>query len=474
MQSEQSKQSNTQYLTVHGHFYQPPREDPADGSIRRESGAAPFHDFNEKILTECYRPNARLGNFARMSFDIGPTLGLWMRRRHPLVLSEIVSSDRDVVERTGYGNALMQSFHHTILPLASERDRRTELRWGRRWFEHTFGRSPAGIWLPETAVDLATLEACADEGLRFTILSPEQTADSIDPRRPYQVRLPNGSSFSVVFYDGGLSGAVSFQPDVTDSAPAFVERELKHRFADWQDDGDPDNLSNPLVLIATDGEVYGHHHPFKDLFLRDLLESRAAEAGITPVGLEHFLRINPPIDEVALIERSSWGCPHDLLRWRGDCDCTPGDGSWKTGLRAAFDELAGRIDELTNDLLAVEMGLDPWKLRDDWVDVVIGASTEDVWLARHGLPGTGPDKQRLTRLMRAQQSRLAMYASCAFYWDDLTRIEAGYGVRSALHAAGISDRVAGNDYLVSGFTTRLGQITGWKSEKSAAELYAAD
>ncbi|HLI50476.1 MAG TPA: glycoside hydrolase, partial [Thermomicrobiaceae bacterium] len=172
------------YLTVHGHFYQPPREDPANGRIPREPGAAPFHDYNEKILAECYRPNAKQGSFASMSFDIGPTLGLWMRRRHPLVLDEIVASDRDSVMRAGYGNALMQSFHHTILPLASQRDRLTELRWGRRWFEHTFGRTPAGIWLPETAVDLATLEACAAEGLWFTILSPEQAEQAAGPIEP--------------------------------------------------------------------------------------------------------------------------------------------------------------------------------------------------------------------------------------------------------------------------------------------------
>lgn len=474
MQEQHLDQMNQRYLTVHGHFYQPPREDPVSGLIPREPGAAPFHDFNEKILTECYRPNAKLGNFAGMSFDIGPTLGLWMQRRHPLVMAEIVASDRDAVARTGYGNALMQSFHHTILPLANERDRRTELRWGRRWFEYTFGRSPAGIWLPETAVDLATLQACVEEGLWFTLLSPDQAADAIDPRQPYQVQLPGGFQFSVVFYDGGLSGAVSFQPDVTDSAPSFVANELVPRLADWQVDGDRNSLGNPLILIATDGEVYGHHHRFKDLFLQDLIESRAAEAGITPVGLEHFLRMNPAAGEVSLIERSSWGCPHDLLRWRGDCDCTAGDGSWKGELRMAFDDLAGRIDELTDDRLSLAMGVDPWALRDSWVDVVIGAASEDQWLSRRRLPTSGPDKERLIRLMRAQQSRLAMYASCAFYWDDLTRIEAGYGVRSALHAAHLADRVAGNDELVSSFTAKLGKITGWKSEKSAAELYAAD
>jgi len=454
------------FLTVHGHFYQPPREDPATGQVPREPGAEPFHDFNEKILAECYRPNAEHGNFDRMSFDLGPTLGLWMARHHPAVLERIVEADRNAVRRTGHGNAVMQSFHHTILPLATERDRRTEIAWGLRWFEHTFGRRPTGIWLPETAVDLATLEACADAGLEFTILSPEQAAGPVDTRFAYRVPLPSGRTFTVVFYEGPLSGTVSFDPISTDSAPAFVDRFVLPRFVDV-----PAGSGDPLVLIASDGEVYGHHHRFKDLFLQDLLFRRAGEAGIEPVSLEHYLALNPPQRETGIRERSSWGCPHELLRWRGDCACTPGGGHWKAGLRAAFDALAERIDALTEQRAAGVVA-DIWALRDSYVDVVIGAVDLPAWLRSHGVPEAGPDAEAIATLMRAQQSRLAMYASCAFYWEDLTRLEAAYGVRTALHAAGLIDALCGTD-VRGEFTQRLAGVVGWKTARSAAELYAA-
>ncbi|HET9013980.1 MAG TPA: DUF3536 domain-containing protein [Thermomicrobiaceae bacterium] len=455
------------YLCVHGHFYQPPREDPETGLVPREPGADPFHDYNEKILHECYGPNAEHGNFAWANFDVGPTLGLWIARHHPEVLARIAAGDREARARTGHGNAIVQSFHHTILPLASARDRRTELRWGIRWFEHVFGRRPLGIWLPETAVDQATLEACADEGLRFTILSPEQAAEPVDMRFPYRVALPSGREFAVVFYEGPLSGTVSFDPFSTNSAPDFVRSFLEPRFAAPLESGEAD----PIVLIASDGEVYGHHHRFKDYFLQDLLQVRAAEAGMTPVSLEAFLASQPPVRIVTIREQSSWGCPHALLRWRGDCDCTPGDGHWKGELRAAFDDLAAELDAVTEALAPATAG-DVWALRDDYVDVAIGAKTLPEWLAGRGLPAEGRDAAAIDTLMRAQQSRLAMYASCAFYWDDLSRIEAAYGVRSGLHAARLVDRAFGTG-LARHFSDRLGGVIGWKTARSAADLYVA-
>lgn len=457
----------TRYLCVHGHFYQPPREDAATGLIPREPGAEPYHDWNEKILAECYRPNAEHGNFEYINFDIGPTLGLWMERQHPSVIRQIVESDRAAVRRTGHGNAIMQSFHHTILPLASPRDRRTEIRWGMRWFEHTFGRRPTGIWLPETAVDVATLEACVDEGLTFTILSPDQAAGPVDMRQPYRVALPSGRSFQVVFYEGPLSGTVSFDPAATNSAPVFVDNFVLPRFA-----GLPDGpAADPIVLIASDGEVYGHHHRFKDYFLRDLVQVRAPEAGIAVVSLEHYLALNPATLTTAIRENSSWGCPHQLLRWRGDCDCTPGDGRWKATLRAAFDDLAAAIDQIT-EREAAAIVPDIWALRDDYVDVVIGATALDDWLRAHGLEPGSAEATSVATLMRAQQRRLAMYASCAFYWDDLTRIEAAYGVRSGLYAANLVDEAFGTD-VAAQFRARLAGVVGWKTTRSAAELYAA-
>jgi hypothetical protein len=455
-----------QYLCVHGHFYQPPREDPESGRMPIEPGAAPFHDYNEKILAECYRPNAELGNFERLSFDLGPTLALWMKVNHPNVLDAIALADRRAVQRTGHGNAVVQSFHHTILPLANARDRVTELRWGNRWFEQTFGRRPAGIWLPETAVDTATLEACVDEGLTFTIFSPEQAASEVDTRRPYRVALPSRRSIDVLFYEGPLSGTVSFNPHDTDSAEEFMRRFVLPRRGPAAD-----GLSeHSAVVIASDGEVYGHHHPFKDYFLQDLLYARATQHEIEVVSAERFLAIEPSRLPVAIKERSSWGCEHQLSRWRGDCGCTPGDGSWKRALRRAFDRLAERVDELTDDV-ARGLGCDPWALRDAFVDVVIGVATADEWLGSNGFEPKSKRAETLLILMQGQRYRLAMYASCAFYWDDLTRLEAGYGVRSAHYAAALLDQRFETD-LQRGLIDELAEVVGWKSEKSAAELYS--
>ncbi|HEX3722198.1 MAG TPA: DUF3536 domain-containing protein [Nitrolancea sp.] len=430
-----------------------------------ELGAAPFHDYNEKILAECYRPNAELGNFERLSFDIGPTLALWMKANHPSVLDVIAQADRRAVERTGYGNALVQSFHHTILPLASPRDRTTELRWGIRWFEKTFGRRPLGIWLPETAVDTATLEACVDEGLAFTILSPEQAESSVDTRQAYRIDLPSGRSIDALFYEGPLSGTVSFNPHDTDSAEAFMHRFVLPRL-DSARSGDDD----PLVVIASDGEVYGHHHRFKDYFLQDLLNARAAQHEIEVVSAECFLSIQRSRQPVLVKERSSWGCGHQLLRWSGDCYCTPGDGAWKAKLREVFDRLAERVDVLSEDV-ARAWDFDPWSLRDSYIDVVIGETPAEEWLARNGIEPTSDRATVVHALMEAQRYRLAMYASCAFYWDDLTRLEAGYGVRSAQYAAALLDRQLGT-HVQQELNDDLGAVIGWKSEKSAAELYA--
>ncbi len=456
----------TRYLCVHGHFYQPPREDPETGEVPLESGAAPFHDFNEKILAECYRPNAELGNFDKLSFDLGPTLGQWMKKRHPNVLQSIAHSDREAVERTGFGNAVVQSFHHTILPLANQRDRMTELRWGNRWFEHTFGRRPRGIWLPETAVDLKTLEDCVTVGLEFSIFSPDQAATRVDTRRPYRVELPSGRSIDVLFYEGPLSGTVSFNPHDTDSAEDFVRRFVLPRY------GAPDgqSLERPAVAIASDGEVYGHHHRFKDHFLHDLLSVRAPAHDLEVVSIEHYLALEPSRLPARIKERSSWGCGHELLRWSGDCACTPGDGRWKRGLRDAFDHLAERVDR-SSQRVAEHLSFDLWQLRNDFVDVVIGASSPEDWLCKHGFEPHSDAARQVLAVMQAQRFRLAMFASCAFYWDDLTRLEAGYGVRSGLYSASLFDRQFGTE-LQSSFEEDLARVNGWKSDKSAADLYA--
>jgi hypothetical protein len=450
------------FVSVHGHFYQPPREDPYTHAMPRERDAGDFHDWNERILAECYRPNAELGNFQRMSFNIGPTLADWMRRAHPDVLRRIADSDRAAVTATGYGSAIAQSYHHTILPLANERDRLTEIRWGVRSFELLFGRKPLGIWLPETAVDTPTLEACVAEGLLYTIVAPQQVAGVREERGVFRVELPSGAQFAVVVYDAGLGGLISFNPSATDSAARFAQEKVLPLFSN--------RATRPtLVPIASDGEVYGHHHAFKDLFLEDLLARRLAENGISAITLDAFVQRFPPAKTATVLERSSWGCPHRLARWSTGCACTTRDSSWKQPLRAALDELAHEADAVYEREGAGVL-LDPWAARDAYVDVVDEAVPFGDWIAAWQRPGADNARRALT-LLEAQRHRLAMYASCAFYWEDIDRLEPGYSIRRGVAAADLLDGQFGTR-LRDGFVARLSQIRGWRSELSAAQLHA--
>ena len=246
-------------LAIHGHFYQPSREDPFTGLTPAEDGAAPYRDWNERIAAECYGPNAAAGNFGRIGFDLGPTLGRWLRRERP--------ETHDAIAAQGRGNGSMaQPFHHAILPLAATRDRRTEIRWGLRDAELRFGHRPAGLWLPETAVDLLTLRIAAELGVRYTILAPWQAATSdLDTRRLYRVELGANRSIVVAFYDGALSAAVSFEPSATADAERFSAERVRPAAGEPLPDGHAS-----LTLIATDGELYGHHMPFRDHFLEAL------------------------------------------------------------------------------------------------------------------------------------------------------------------------------------------------------------
>lgn len=450
------------YVCIHGHFYQPPREDPVTGEVPVEVEAAPFHDFNEKITAECYKPNADEGNFARMSFNIGPTLVSWLRAHHPEVLTKIAAGDRDAVDLHGMGAAMAQSYHHTILPLATARDRQTEIRWGIRSFELLFGRRPLGIWLPETAVDSPTLEDCADEGLQFTILSPTQVMVAGEAHGSYRIDLPSGRVFDAVVYDAGLGGSVSFDPGATMWAETFAHDQILPIFRRI--------ITRPsLVAIATDGEVYGHHHKFKDLFLRELLEHKLAAIGLTPLTAEQYVARFPAQRRAMLREQTSWGCTHHLARWSSGCACTAGPATWKQPLRDAFDALATLADDIY-ELMAPAVLRDHWAARDAYIDVVEGASPFDSWYAAWQ-PDGHADPRRAQLLLEAQRHRLAMYASCAFYWEDVGRIEPGYGIKQGLAAAHLLDHEYGSA-LAESFRRDLTNVIGWRSAKSAAELHA--
>jgi hypothetical protein len=426
-------------LAVHGHFYQPSRVDPWTGAVPAEPSAAPFHDWNARVDAECYRPNAERGNLVEMSWDLGPTLGGWLSREDPATLAQFAAA-------AAGGNAMAQAFHHTILPLASAADRRTEIRWGLREFEVRFGLRARGLWLPETAVDLATLRVAAEEGVAYTILAPWQAADmGIDTRRPYCVDLGSGRSITVVFFDSGLSAAASFEPEATSDADRFARERVAPRLVGATlADGRP-----PLALIATDGELYGHHQQFRDLFIQRLLvpDPASSDRGFDVVALADV--IADPSDAhhpvVGISERTSWSCHHGIARWWAECPDAV-DGRWKGPLRSAFERLAGGIDVATESAFAELPGApDPWTARDGWVDVIVGATDADTFVSeRLTSPRTGDaDRSRFAAFMEAQRWRLAMFASDGWFWDDPIRTETRQVLRAAARAARLIDGLAG-------------------------------
>ena len=351
------------YICIHGHFYQPPRENPWLEAVEVQDSAAPYHDWNERINRECYAPNTRsrfvdssgriinlLNNYAWMSFNFGPTLLSWMETEAPQVLQGIIEGDKLSRERRhGHGNALAQVYNHLIMPLASERDKHTQVLWGIADFRRRFGHDPEGMWLPETAVDLASLEALAAAGIRFTILSPAQAKrwrklgdngdkdwpaanGGIDPSRAYLCRLPSGKSISLFFYDGNVSRNVAFDR-LLDRGEKFLER-LREGF----DDSRP---HAQLMHIATDGESYGHHHPHGDMALAYVHFKINGDPDIKLTNYGEFLELHPPEWEVEIHENSSWSCGHGIERWRSNCGCGMGRGwhqEWRGPLRQALDD----------------------------------------------------------------------------------------------------------------------------------------
>jgi alpha-amylase/alpha-mannosidase (GH57 family) len=355
------------YLCVYGHFYQPPRYDPFTGQIPHEYGAEPYPNFNEKITAECYRPNAVADNFAAISFDIGPTLAVWLEQAHPDVAARIIAADQVHAARYGVGNALAQPYIHSILPLATLRDRRTLIRWGLADFAHHYRHPAEGMWLPETAVDLATLDVLAEQRIRYTVLAPWQATAPVDPTEPYIVRLPSGRSITVFFYQDGLSGGVAFDDALTSNADRFAAENLARAVNGEK----AAHARDQLILLASDGEHYGHHKPWRDQFLRHLLRSAAQDQGFTVTTLGRYLLDHSAMREVVLRDPSSWSCSHGVARRSTGCTCTTGDASWKPALRRSFDRLAARLDacyeQQTENTLR-----DPWEARDDALGVIVG------------------------------------------------------------------------------------------------------
>jgi alpha-amylase/alpha-mannosidase (GH57 family) len=415
---------------VHGHFYQPPREDPLTGEIPPEPGAAPFHDWNERIFSECYQPNLEAGNFQRISFNVGPTLFQWMDRNHPEAAQKIAEQDRKNVERYGAGNAMAQAYNHSILPLASPRDRETQVAWGIADFEHRFGRKPRGMWLPETAVNSDTLVALADAGIEFTILAPWQAARHRHaPGGPYAVHLGDGKKIAVFFYNQDLSTRISFDPGATVNADDFVANRLAPLYHDALADADEPQLN----MIASDGELYGHHQHFRDKFLAYLMDGALLHRDLVPTFPELWLRHFPPRHSISIREDTSWSCHHGVVRWMGDCSCTPRN-AWKAPLRTAFNRLADEIDRVYEEA-AGRWVPDPWALRNAYIHVILGEERADELI--NGMAGHRLDADDLWRvglLLEAERERQRMFTSCGWFFDDFDRIEPKNNVAYAARA----------------------------------------
>jgi alpha-amylase/alpha-mannosidase (GH57 family) len=472
------------YICIHCHFYQPPRENPWLEAVEVQDSAYPYHDWNERITAECYAANSAsrildgngritdiVNNYGRISFNFGPTLLSWMEEKAPEIYQRILDADRESQQRfSGHGSALAQAYNHMILPLANRRDRETQVRWGIRDFEQRFRRYPEGMWLPETAADVETLEILAENGIQFTILAPQQARQvrllhgraiwrnveggKIDPTRAYLCRLPSRKSISLFFYDGPISRAVAFEK-LLSNGEAFAQR-LLSGFSDarkWPQ----------LMHIATDGETYGHHHPHGDMALAYALHyietNRLAQ--ITNYG--EYLARHPPAAQAEIIENTSWSCVHGVERWRTDCGCNSGTKPgwtqpWRTPLRKALDwlrdALAAPYEETAQPLLK-----DPWAARDEYIRVMLDRSDAGLasFFSRCATRElSSEERTKALKLLEMQRHALLMYTSCGWFFDDLSGIETVQVIFYAARAIQLAEQLFG-DHLEEQFLERLAE-----------------
>lgn len=406
-------------LVIHGHFYQPPRENPWTGEVEPEPNAAPYHDWNERIHAECYAPN--VVNYPHISFNFGPTLLTWLERHHPDTYENILVADKEsAAHRSGHGNAIAQAYGHAILPLCNARDRVTQIVWGLADFRYRFGRKAEALWLPETAANDDVLALLIDHGMRYVILSPNQARTKVNSSETYLFRHPDGTnrSLAVFFYNGPLAQAIAFENALRSS------RELVEQFIRAAAAGN-------LVNVATDGETYGHHFKFGDLCLGHALEVEAKKAGFWITNYGEYLDRHPPELEVKIDngpngEGSSWSCVHGVGRWSRDCGCHTGgkpgwNQSWREPLREALnflrDDTAIKFENLGSELLR-----DPWTARNDYIAVILDEHrARDEFFERHAMPPI--EESRVLKLLEMQRSALLMFTSCGWFFSDLAGIE---------------------------------------------------
>ena len=448
------------HFCVHGHFYQPPRVDPFSGTIPEEFGASPYSNWTEKIFHECYQPNATSGNFQKISFNIGATLFEWLDQYHPETVRTIIDQEMMVFQRCGVSNAMAQPYFHIIMPMASAREKETMIRWGIHDYEAHFGRRPMGMWLPETAVDLLSLEALADHGITFTILAPWQAKEpSLDTSKPWNVKLPNGKKITVFFYDAFLSGEISFNPSATENADRFVDGWLISRFRASAGQGDH------IIMAASDGELYGHHQQSREKFLSYLLDGAVEKQDIQREFPALWLRDHPAEDFTEIIENTSWSCHHGIERWRGVCGDAP-TAIWKKPLRLFLNQLAESIDAVYESRLN-HVIRDPWLLLDEYSAVLQDSENIDELIQRHASRELTPGQSAMAKLLiQAQFERLRMFSSDAWFFFDLDRIEPLNALKYAAHATNLVEQATGQDpsngliSIISQARSELSGLTG--------------
>jgi len=458
------------YICIHGHFYQPPRENAWLEFVELQDSAYPFHDWNERITAECYAPNGMsrildgyqniekiTNNYAHISFNFGPTLLQWLAANDPETYESILDADKESRQRfSGHGSAMAQAHNHAILPLCNSRDKYTQIAWGIRDFEVRFGRKPEGMWLPETAVDLETLDILAGFGIRFTILSPYQakrtrkirgrawkdaSGAKVDPSMPYDVRLPSGRRIAVFFYDGPISQAIAFE-HLLEKGDTFADR-LTSAFSDarpWPQ----------IVHIATDGETYGHHHKKGEMALAYALHQIEANDPVMMTNYGEYLERHPPMHEAEIWQRSAWSCSHGVERWNSNCGCNSGghpnwNQEWRTPLRHAFDWLR---DTITSpfERKAGELFRDPWAARNHYIDVILNRSPDNVgrFFSAHAAHDLTED-ETITglKLMEMQRNAMLMYTSCGWFFDELSGIETTQVIQYAARTVQLYEEVFG-------------------------------
>lgn len=463
---------NNKYICIHGHFYQPPRENAWLEEVELQDSAAPFHDWNSRINFECYAPNTAarildsqrnikkiINNYTKINFNFGPTLLSWMEKADPDTYKNILKADKISLKQfSGHGSAIAQVYSHLIMPLANREDKITQVIWGIRDFESRFDRKPEGMWLAETAVDTPTLEVLADYGIKYTIFAPRQAKalrkigasdwqyihnEALDTRMPFQIQLPSGKTIAAFVYDGKVAQDVAFN-GLLNNGKAFANR-LANNF--------DDNDYPQLVNIATDGESYGHHHRFGEMALADCLNHIESKDDVQLTNYGEYLEKFPPTYELMIHENSSWSCVHGVERWRANCGCNSGGhGNWNQEWRYHLREILNWLRDEMIPIFEREAGKlvhHIWDARNDYISIILDRSNDNVddFIKRNAKNNLSKKQQtQLLRLMEMQRNSILMFTSCGWFFDEISGLETNQILQYALRAIAYAKQTSGVDF----------------------------